>query len=213
MTTADVDFLGSRERAKEVAREIRARVAVPSIADASPNTAILDLGSGNREDERVDFLDYVVGPGDRLAGAAIALDVPLSGEADGEHVLIRIIHPLHCLESKLENRRSLLRDGLGAQAQLEATTPILREFISEMLDQRDGNDRSPAAKMAFNTLDRLGAYLERDLTGRHADRYMTRDPLNILKQFATDMRIPAKFREHNLANATTRIEKMRARRK
>lgn len=50
-----------------------------------------------------------------------------------------------------------------------------------MLDRAAGDMRSEEARVAFRTLDRLGEYLERDITGRHADQLMTKDPLTILE--------------------------------
>lgn len=209
VTTKDVDFLGSAKRAKEVAAAVNARIAVPLIDDATPSSAVLDLGCKGSAEERVDFVDYVKGPGDAVRREAISIEVQLPDDAPGTKTLVRVMHPLHCLQSKLENRISLGRSGLSAQTQLEATTPILREFVSDMLERR-ADARSLEARMAVATLDALGVYLRRHPTGRQADRFMERDPLSILHYFSDDGRIPAQFRDHNIANAIGRIVKMRA---
>jgi hypothetical protein len=211
-TTQDIDFLGSGRRAAEMAAALRARVVFPTAGDATPSSAMLDLGHENSPDERIDFLAYVAGPGDRVAGQAIELMVPLLAESKAPPVLIRIMHPFHCLQSKLENTVTLDRRGISALAQLESSAAILRCFIADMLDGAAGDHRAPEARMAFKTLDALGEYLERHITGRRADQFMVNDPLQILRHFADDPRVPEQFRRHNIDDAVTRITAMRGRR-
>jgi hypothetical protein len=145
----------------------------------------------------VDFLSYVQGP-DKVSQAAITIQIDNLIGQPGDKIPARIMHPMHCLESKLTNRVTLSRTSLSAQTQLEATVPILREFITEMLSMAK---RSTAARIARDTLNQLGHYLCSDLSGKQADKFMARDPLSVLRHFADDDRLPLLTREHNIAKA------------
>ena len=210
LTTSDLDLLGSSKIAKEVAAELGARTPrVPDPDDHTPSSGVIDLGDAGLDEERVDFVSYVQGPGDKVSQAAVTINIEdLSGES-GDTIPVRIMHPMHCLESKLANRVTLSRASITAQTQLEATVPILREFVSEMLAAGNGDHRSTAARMAVDALSHLAHYLRSDQRGKQADLFMARDPLSILQHFAKDERLPQLFRENNIAKAIVRIEKMR----
>jgi hypothetical protein len=210
LTTGDLDFLGSSRIAKEVAAELGASAPkIPDSDDHTPSAGIIDLGNAGRDEERVDFLSYVQGPGDRVGKAAVTIDIENLVGKPGDTISVRIMHPMHCLESKLANRVTLGRASITAQTQLEATVPILREFVSEMLAAGNGDHRSAAARMALDALNHLARYLRSDTIGKQADKFMTRDPLSILRHFAEDARLPLLFRQHNIAKAIVGIEKMR----
>ena len=208
VTTQDLDFLGSKNRALQVAEEMNAQLDLPTIDHVTPSTAVLDLGGQNDDKDRVDFLNYVLGPGDRVSEGAVKIEVAVASE----RLTVQIMHPLHCFQSKLENRLTLGRSHSTAQAQLEATTLILIAFISEMLgDETEPPDKA-RQKNAYRTLDGLAAYLERDIAGSKAHRVMQRDPMLVLEQFAEEVRIPAKFREYNIRIPMDRIKAKRSRR-
>jgi hypothetical protein len=210
LTTNDLDFLGSSKIAVEVAAELGASPPkTPDLDDHTPSSGVIDLGDSGLDEERVDFVSYVTGPGDRVARGAVTIDIENLIGRPGDTIQVRIMHPMHCLESKLANRVTLGRTSVSAQTQLEATVPILREFISAMLAAGDGDHRSTAARVAIDALSHLARYLRSDLTGKQADKFMARDPLSILRHFADDDRLPLLFREHNIAKSIVRIEEMR----
>jgi len=208
VTTRDIDFLGTPKRARELAAAVDASIRVADTDDLGPSNAVLDLGSKNEDDERIDFINHVQGPGGDVVRAAVSLPIRLPGDPVGTLTTVRIMHPLHCLQSKLANRLVIGRTGASAQAQLEATTVVLREYVSEMLDQAT----KQSIKLAMKTLERLGDYLQRDFNGRHADQQMARDPLVVLEQFAKDGRLPELYRQHQVAGAIERVREMRSRR-
>lgn len=208
VTTRDIDFLGTPRRARELATAVDANIKIAGADDLGPSTAVLDLGSKNEDDERIDFINHVQGPGGDVKRAAVSLPIRLPGDPVGTLTTVRIMHPLHCLQSKLANRLVTGRTGASAQAQLEATSVVLREYVSEMLDQAT----KPSIKLAMRTLERLGDYLQRDINGRHADQQMARDRLVVLEQFATDGRLPELYRQHQVAGAIERVRDMRSRR-
>lgn len=210
LTTSDLDFLGSSRIAKEVAAELGASAPrIPHSDDHTPSSGVIDLGDSRRDEDRVDFVSYVQGPGDRVAEAAVTISIENLSTGPGDTISVRIMHPMHCLESKLANRLTLGRTSFPAQTQLEATVPILREFVSEMLTAGNGDHRSTAARMAVDALNHLAHYLRSDRIGKQADKFMARDPLSILRHFAEDDRLPLLFRQHNIAGAIAAIEKMR----
>jgi len=210
LTTSDLDLLGSSIVATEIAAELGARAPrIPDADDHTPSSGVIDLGDAGLDEERVDFVSYVLGAGDRVREAAVTISIENPIGAPSDMIPVRIMHPLHCLKSKLANRVTLSRTSVSAQTQLEATIPILREFVSDMLATSCGDHRSPAARMAVDALDELAKYLHSDQTGKQADKFMARDPLSILGHFAEDDRLPLLFREHNITKAIVRIEKMR----
>lgn len=210
LTTSDLDLLGSSRIAEEVAAELGASAPrIPDPDDHTPSSGVIDLGDAGRDEERVDFVSYVQGPGDRVSKAAVTINIENPFGEPGDTIPVRIMHPVHCLESKLANRVTLGRTSVPAQTQLEATVPILREFVSEMLDAGKGDHRSTAARMAVDALNHLAHYLRSDPIGKQADKFMARDPLSILRHFADDDRLPLRFREYNIAKPIVRIEQTR----
>lgn len=113
---------------------------------------------------------------------------------DGEGTLaVPIMHPLHCLQSRIANVVTLHRKQDVARRQLEAAPIVLREYVAEMLDL--GLHRE-----ATSTLEGLFKYLRSDVAGKQAHKVMTNDPARILDRFADDARIDGRYRENNLAS-------------
>src|SRR5688572_26371767 len=94
LTTSDLDFLGSSKIAKEVAAELGASAPrIPDSEDHTPSSGVIDLGESGLDEERVDFVSYVQGPGDRVAQGAITIQIEnLIGDA-GDMIPVRIMHP------------------------------------------------------------------------------------------------------------------------
>lgn len=115
---------------------------------------------------------------------------------DGEGTLaVPIMHPLHCLQSRIANVVTLHRKQDVARRQLEAAPIVLREYVAEMLDL--GLHRE-----ATSTLEGLFKYLRSDVTGKQAHKVMTNDPARILDHFADDARIdereqPGQYAPHS----------------
>ena len=57
--------------------------------------------------------------------------------------------------------------------------------------------RKPNA-LAMRREDGAGAYLRSDIDGRVALRHLDRDPAGVVDHFATDERIDARYRQHNI---------------
>lgn len=152
----------------------------------------------------IDFLTHVLGvksPGLENSAVEIVMRVRT---ADGEGTLaVPIMHPLHCLQSRIANVVTLHRKQDVARRQLEAAPIVLREYVSEMLDTGQHQE-------ATTTLRRLFEYLRSDVTGRQAHKVMANDPAKVLDHFADDPRIDARYREHTLAGMRAQLAERRS---
>ncbi len=111
---------------------------------------------------------------------------------------VPIMHPLHCLQSRLANVVDLGRRSELARRQLEASPIVLREYLSEMLD-RGGH------KHVTGVLSSLATYLLMHPTGKTAHREMSNDPARILDRFQDDARLDARWRELTLKRMRKKI--------
>lgn len=172
--------------------------------NVTPETAIVEAEVGGRKIE-IDFLGHVKGvKDDKLEQAAVELilDVRL---AEGQTGTIRvpIMHPLHCLQSRLSNVVSLGRKDDTSKRQLEASPIVLREYVSETLN--DGDHRH-----ATRILELLFEYLRSDVSGRQAHLVMRNDPAAVLDHFADDERIDERYRANTLANMRQQLARRRS---
>ena len=201
LASEDIDYVGNVRSAKKLSMIIGGELRVPKPDDHTPNTATLDT-TIDGEDVHIDFLASVQGIPREIEKHAIDFRL----KPDSEKPDLRVMHPLHCLISKVANATTLGRTDLHAQTQLEATPVILREYISELLDgDPDGKGRE-----ASRVLMQLGHYLETNIEGgRDAHLIMKRDPLNVLKIYETDQRLDPRFRTKQIGAAIDRISNKR----
>ena len=116
---------------------------------------------------------------------------------------VPIMHPLHCLQSRVANVVRLGRRHDIALRQLEASPIVLREYISEALD--DGEHRE-----ATRTLELLFEYLRSDIDGKQTHKVMCNDPAAILDHFSHDSRIDERYRENTLSNLRVQLAARRS---
>ena len=86
LTTSDLDLLGSSQIAREVAAEMGVSAPrIPGADDHTPSSGVIDLGDARLDEERVDFVSYVQGPGDKVGKAAVIISIenPLASWAKG----------------------------------------------------------------------------------------------------------------------------------
>lgn len=115
---------------------------------------------------------------------------------------IRLMHPLHCLQSRVTNLVKLERRDDTARRQAEAAPIVLREFISEAL--ADGDQRA-----AIDIFAGLFAWLRSEPEGRVAHRHLTTDPLDVMRHFLEDERLDPRYREFQLTSMIHKLEKKR----
>jgi hypothetical protein len=97
--TVDIDFLATRAEAKRVAARLTVRHVFKSTAldDNTPNSAVLLVTLDNYpEPVLVDYMASIVGV-DSKAVEKSAVEVEFGGQP------LRVIHPLHLLQSKIGN--------------------------------------------------------------------------------------------------------------
>lgn len=152
----------------------------------------------------IDFLTHVKGvPDDRLQRSAADLVFQIAAGTEMVTLRVPIMHPFHCLCSRIANVIDLGRNDDTALRQLNAAPIVLREYISEMLGAGRPDD-------AIGTFTALFDYLRSDLTGRKAHIVMQNDPAAIFDAFADDPRLDDRYRTNNLATMRRQLAKRRA---
>lgn len=139
----------------------------------------------------IDFLANVMGV-THPTRLATEIVIPMETEAGGGVLAIPVMHPLHCLQSRVSNVLTLGRSDDTARRQCAAAPIVLREYIAEMLRQGE-------VREAMRTLTALFKYLRSDLTGRRAHEACSgNDPAEIFDYFRRDPRLDRRFRTYNL---------------
>lgn len=202
-TSKDIDYFGQREAAQKLADALGGKVLIPQMDDQTPETAVVEATVDGTL-IRIDFLGHVLGirPKELTAGVAEII-VPYDNAGKGGRVAIPVMNPLHCLQSRIANLNILKRPDDTARRQAAAAPIVLREYISHAL--HDGDHRE-----ATRTLQGLFRFLSRDPSGRQAHRLAERDALDVMKIFADDDRLDARYREKILKRAIAKIEKQRS---
>lgn len=138
-TSKDIDYFGPQEAAKKMATALGGKVAFPPIGDSTPSTAIVTVLIDGRE-ILIDFISHVLGIHDRsLKNGVVEIVAPLQ-LVDGEVLIsIPVMHPLHCLQSRIANALSpaTKRRDDTALRQLRAAPIILREYINGAIEDND----------------------------------------------------------------------------
>lgn len=142
-------------------------------------------------DLEIDFLSDVMGvKANALERDAVELVVPVRGEGVDELVL-PVMHPLHCLQSRVANVVTLGRRDDVAMRQLAAAPIVLQAYIDEMLVAGD-------VKEAKLVLQQLFEFLRSDIAARKCPELPMRNPAEILAAFQRDRRLDLRFRWFNL---------------
>jgi hypothetical protein len=192
-TSKDIDYFGRREAAEKLAAALGGQVLVPHPDDHTPQTAIVKATIGDQE-ITIDFLWNIKGV-DHVSLERQAVEIVLNvraGDRSGE-LRVPIMHPLHCMQSRLANVTELHRNTALAKRQLEASPIVLREYLSEVLG-------SGQHKHVTSVLQALYAYLISDPNGRRAHRIMTNDPAAVLSHFQGDERLDERWRTKSLVS-------------
>lgn len=196
-TSKDLDYFGQRKAAEKLAEALNGTIRVPSMDNATPETAIVEAVIDGRRLE-IDFLGHVKGVRNpNLERAAVELLLNVRTEDGVGTIAVPIMHPLHCLQSRLANVVLLGRKDDTSRRQLEAAPIVLREYISQALNEPDSKE---GHKEATSTLRLLFDYLRSDEAGRRAHLMMRNDPAAILTYFVDDARLDERYRSRTLAS-------------
>lgn len=200
-TSKDIDYFGQKEVAIKLAAALNGQLRIPDINDATFQTAVVEA-SVNGVYVEIDFLNHVLGISRGIENGVVDLVIPYTRGNAKATVTVRLMHPLHCLQSRVANIIKLRRTDEIARRQGEAAPIVLRAFIADAL--ADGDQRA-----ATDTLQALFKYLRRDYYGRDAHKILTNDPLEIIRHFASDERIDARYRSHNMVSMLNEITQHR----
>jgi len=188
--TSDVDFLGSRSVAKELAEKLHVDLLVPSADDhVQVNSAILVLKDKRGSPVLVDFLNEIAG-----LEAANVRKRALEVEAFG--TVFQVMHPVDCLESRICNLHLLpsKQNEIGL-AQARLSIKIVHAFIRKVA--ASGEERHAL---------KLTEHVGRLARSRPAAQVSGRYDINILDAIPVDI-LPAEFRDKQWPRLVARAEK------
>lgn len=192
-TSKDIDYFGRREAAKKLADALGGTLRIPQADDHTPQTAVVTATIDGQEIE-IDFLWHVKGvDADSLEKQAVEMQLTVRVAGKTGELRVPIMHPFHCMQSRLANVVDLRRDTDLSLRQLEASPIVLRGYLSEVLN-------NGGHKHVTGVLQALYDYLLSDPVGRKAHKAMKNDPAAILDHFQNDERLDARWRELSLAS-------------
>lgn len=149
-TSKDVDFQGTAHDAEIVAQKLGGELVLASMDDVCGHIAIVKAPTNEGKVVNLDFLvsPYgLVNPAKVLDGAKA---VPLEGPS-GKTVTVHVMHPVHCLASRVHNVMGLPHqyDNAHGLGQLRAAIGCARASIVEQLSEKQVRPALDAAKVVF----------------------------------------------------------------
>jgi len=200
-TSKDLDYFGYRAAAEKLAAALGGTVHLPGPDDHTPNSAVVSA-TLDGQDIEIDFLSDVAGVrANALERDAVELIVPVR-RSEAYDLAIPVMHPLHCLQSRIANVVTLGRTDPVALRQLAAAPLVLEAYIDEMLSIGDTSE-------ATATLQNLFEYLRSDIAARACPTLPMRDPAELIGYFITDRRLDLRFRWFNLRRMRHKLLKKR----
>lgn len=197
-----MDYFGYRAAAQKLATALKGKLLIPSYGDSSPQTAIVQATVAGIAVE-IDFLFNVLGVRqDSLEREAVEIVVPIRTPTGEGELSIPVMHPLHCLQSRVANIINLHRKDDVAIRQLNAAPIVLQRYIDELIDLGD-------VREAKRTLQALFSFLEGSPEGRRAHTLDSRDPGDIIIAFRGDRRLDVRYRWFNLRSMSMKIRHRR----
>jgi len=130
--TADADFIGDAGLAISLGKSLGWETWIPTLDDATPQTAKVSHRLRNGGVKQVDFLSGVAGLTTKdLVRRAVVMELPEMGQ-------VRVIHPVDVLDSRIQNLHLLpekrTRTGI---AQAKLAVDVVRAFISQQVSTRN----------------------------------------------------------------------------
>lgn len=125
-TSFDLDVLGNRSDVLICGRALDAEVFFPTPTENTVNSGKIVAQFQNTEFE----IDFLHSPTGLSSAEAVELARPIFFE----EIEIKVLHPLHCLESKTVSLMTLPQDAGGRQdlKHLRLSIAILREYLIKM---------------------------------------------------------------------------------
>lgn len=203
-TSKDIDYFGHLDAAEKLAAALDGEIRTPKIGDATPHTAIVKAQFQGQLLE-IDFLDTVLGVDPTIMQHfAVNLAVPMTLGGTSGQILIPVMNPVHCLQSRVANVMKLGRRSLLAEKQLQASPIIVREYLKELLDGGHLKAVHAAACGLFE-------YFRSDPEGRRSLHVFRHDPLRSFEVLRSDGRLDVRYREKTIQPMIDRLERVRSR--
>jgi hypothetical protein len=199
-TSKDIDFLGDVALARQCALKLSgARVALPDPGAITPNAAkiIFHDHGGDRE---IDVMRDVLGV-DPAEIKNLAVRIELRDQATGgpSGIFFRVMHPLHCLESRIVKIRALKIDTEHSRGQLKASVLCLREYLRTLLDLGE-------VREVLTLQEELFRYLTKKLHGRRIAAETGIDPFDAV---LTGEPLPEAFRTKRYPQMRRKLARIR----
>ncbi|MGH9929823.1 MAG: hypothetical protein ACREA9_11435 [Pyrinomonadaceae bacterium] len=191
----DIDFFGSRAQAIAAGLDWGAKVATPSLDDQTPNSAVV-MVEVDDEERGIDFLNSIAGVESRELSRWAST---VSGGTYG----FKVMHPLHVLQSQLENVYGVLdrrneRAGEYYAGRVALAIQVTAHAVTEILD-------AASKREALKAAERIAAMAVK----RPALEAWHRDHLDLLGAIPEHKAWSPQFLNKRLPQVTARVEAMR----
>lgn len=203
LTSKDIDFCGTAQLARRVARALDGRVRVATMDDVTPNTGVVTFVDDRGIERHVDFLDAPFGLEERdVMRTALKMEL-FERPAAGAVQTFRVMHPVLLMESRVHNTAGLPGyDTPHALHQLRVAVRCARAFLLMLLDRGEGRAVLRLAERVFRFAHGEAHALE--VFARHDI-----DAFNAVP--ADDGRLPKAFRERRLPQMIDWLRRRRQR--
>jgi hypothetical protein len=197
----DIDFLGSAKAAEEIAKAVSGKLKLAGTGNPhSPNTALVTFNVDG-ETYEIDFLWHLQGfsPAElQQDGDAWTRAVQL--QLTDQATPLRIMHPVHCLQSQLENIYGALKrrdepDGNRYVPRVRLAVEASRRICIKYLDEGDVRSALSVAE----TIHRLSLRPS-------ALRARLQDDVRVDDAIVIDPRMPASFLERRRPQMREQLE-------
>jgi hypothetical protein len=197
VTSKDLDFCGLPSQVREFAARVGGTYRLPTLDDATPNTGLVEIADSAGRAQRIDFIGDPFGLNfDDVVRLAVPVELPAGDSGGGLRLLV--MHPLHCLESRVANASGLGRTSPTSMRQLRAAIICLRSYLRGRLELG-------AVRAVLDLNERLFWFA----LSRHGRAVFERHGIDPFDGALLDPRLPAMFIAKRLPQMRARLD-MRA---
>ncbi|MBL8624415.1 MAG: hypothetical protein JNK64_24115 [Myxococcales bacterium] len=181
INSKDIDFCGSQAAVATAAARLGGTYEVPEPFAHTPSTGIVSFVDPSGHDRWIDFLGDPYGLSSvDVAKWSVEVEVPLPGVS----VTFRVMHPVHCMRSRISNVGGLPGyQTAHALDQARASVSCAREFIRDVLEHE-------GAKAAGRLNEHVYRFAWGNLHARNVFRDYGIDPFEAV---LVDPRMPPAF--------------------
>lgn len=197
-TSKDIDFCGDKQAVRLCADRLRGTATVATLDDFTVNTGVVVFVDDYGIKRTIDFIDQPHG----LSAAEVhRLAMPFEILDDGAE--FNVMHPVHCLESRVHNTMSLPGyDTPHALKQLRAAVLCAREFLRDILLEFD----KPRDVLKLN--ERIFRFVTKNRHGRAVFPKFGIDPFDAVLLHDA---LPEPFRTRRYPQMQTTVARQRVR--